>query len=353
MPHSRSLIDRQPLDLAGVLHRQGLRQQAGYGLALLLWAGLSLPFWANYLPLGASSLLALLPAPLVLRHQAGASSGWRYAPWAMLCLVAYPFLHSQICLFMGSGLALLTLIESRGRRISRLAPVFLLLLSPLPELLVDVFSFSLRLHLSAWTADSLRLLGYPVVVHGNTFVIEGQRFVIEAACLGLNMVVTGLVATTFLLAQAERAQPWPAWRQALVYLVAFGLLMVSNFARTLMLVLLRSEPGTLSHELTGLFSLLIYVLLPVAWLVQRWRPRSSWTPSVPGQPSWVPILLVLGGLVFGSGYHFLFRSQLATVPVASAPAGWEVLPQGTWRQESDGILCYKKPPVPAWRAGHD
>jgi exosortase N len=322
-------------------------------LGLWVWAAASLPFWYTYLVGGAGLGLAWLPAPLVLASRPVTAPSWRYLPWALACLLAYPWLHSSLLLFMGSGLSLLAWIEAQGHRVSRLAPIFLGLLSPVPELVIEVFSFSWRLHLSAWTGAVLQAGGWPVTVRGNTFWIEGQAFVIEPACLGLNMMVTGLVATTFLLAQAERRAPWPAWRQGVIYLLALALLVLSNFFRTLMLVLLRSMPGTLSHELTGLFGLLIYVLLPIAGLIWWLSPRTT-APlrSVPLWPQarrWASV--TLGILCLISGYHHLVRVSPPAHPTAPPP-GWTRLDHGVLRQEADGVLCYRKPPVAAWQAGH-
>ncbi|GAB4402275.1 MAG: hypothetical protein OHK0039_00020 [Bacteroidia bacterium] len=322
-------------------------------LLLAAWQGLP-----DYLTGGLQSWLGILLLPFVWRSEDVPRFRGRYLLVALALLALYLLLKPRILFFLALGAALFYVWEQYRGRLRPLVWVWLLLLSPLPELVAEVFSFPLRLWMSARAGEVLSGMGMDIAVVGNSFAVNGSMFSIAPACLGLNTFVAGLMLTTGLLALQRSALPLAA--TAGVYLFAAASLVAGNFVRIMLLVLLASPPGTLGHELIGLSSLLLYTGLPVWWLLRqvsaRWgRPERTTAEVAPGRGVWAGVLLLALSL-WGTATVAMSRRTV--------PADWWTglaLPGGMEQvQLEDQVLClydsdlliYLKPPVAPWRGDH-
>ena len=128
-----------------------------------------------------------------------------------------------------------------------------------------MLGFELRLGLGASAARAFALLGYAVEHRGSDLVIDGRAFGVDAACAGLDMLLTGLSLTVLIVALDEwrSGRVWRWWAVGGVVALGFGLVLLSNLARILTLVGLgwgAEHPG---HEAVGLACFGAYVLLPI------------------------------------------------------------------------------------------
>lgn len=276
------------------------------------------------------------------------------------------------------SVALLVFVGLRSRWTGRL--VALLLLSPGLRYFSALFTFPIRLQLSEWAGGLLRLAGADVRAEGNVLIRQSAagapvEMAVDPACMGLQMTGVSLLVALFLLIwrekQTRKAVPvgWvPAYG-----LAAFGLTIVCNLFRIVLLVLFGAMPGTWAHEAIGLLCIVAYAWLP-AWLlagllVDRFgRPDQQ---TAPGRPL---ILSAIGGLsLLALGFGIMAFTARPNEPDPSdtaqrwqryfagtepylrqPPAAWQqkTLPNGFVRLTKPGILIYLKPQTDWFSADH-
>lgn len=108
-----------------------------------------------------------------------------------------------------------------------------------------------------------------IQVQGNVLILNEHSFSVDPACIGLKMVVTSLVLGILILARFERKYNRRLKFMELSFLLGAILsgAVVANFIRLLTLVLFHILPDNPMHDLVGLLSLGLYVLLPFYFLV--------------------------------------------------------------------------------------
>jgi exosortase N len=236
--------------------------------------------------------------------------------------------------------------STRNRWAGRL--ITLLLLSPGLSYLSALFTFPIRLQLSAWAGMLLRVAGMDVETAGNILIRQTTagpvEMAVDPACMGLQMTgVSLLVALFFLVWHEQQTQKAVLLNWVIGYsLAAFGLTVLCNLFRIVFLVAFNAMPGTTAHELIGLVCLAVYAWLP-AWflatmLVQRFGQPIDVSANKLWHQAWG-----IGLVLVGIGVMFL-----ASRPVdQEAPHHFgSINPVGyTYRQLTEGIVQLTKPGV--------
>jgi hypothetical protein len=241
-----------------------------FGLVLILgWQTLS-----SYFQPGFNQWVCLLVAPFLIRVRV-AKPRFLYGILATLSLGAYGLTGMKTFFLLGVGFYVFFLVEQWIGRLGWLPLVLLLLYQPVLSYLISAFSFPLRLELSALTAKFLQFAGFAVEVQGNMFTVDGTIFAVDRACMGMKSLSVGLIILTLLIAFVSRQhqKTFPFSSLVPIYLLGLGLLVFAGFMRMLVLVLLRSMPETLSHEMIGLGSMVVYMILPMYGLLMVWARR--------------------------------------------------------------------------------
>ncbi|MCC6370560.1 MAG: exosortase N, partial [Bacteroidia bacterium] len=192
-------------------------------------------------------------------------------------------LHIYVLLFFAIGCVLFYTIERQWGKIGVLPFLFLIAISPAMHYAVNTFTFTIRLALSEYAAMILNTAGIPVQNHGNYFVMaDGQNFSVDTACIGLNMFNTGLCLVVLMLGFAEQKykNKISVFKMGSVFFITVLLLVLTNLFRILGIVMFRAMPGTWSHELIGLFSLVFYMALPVYFLIKILFKRLPQAPEI-------------------------------------------------------------------------
>ena len=244
-------------------------------------------------------------------------------------------------------------------------PLFLgVVLSYISQQILNNWSFSIRLQLSAWVGEVIGFLGYQTEVTGNIIFLEGMPFSVDPACMGLKMMVTAQLLALVMLAYYERKKQIVfSIKEISGYLIlVMGLTVVANFTRILALVLFHILPENPLHELMGLIALGFYVLLPfyflLAYVVEK-RQTDKAVLKVRSVfnlvPAVLPKLLLLGLLAI-HGYN-----SKQVVPAIVTPYPTPTLANfkqsqtanGILKIENDSTLIYIKPPVKFFQGNHD
>ena len=164
----------------------------------------------------------------------------------------------------------LLLIESLYGKTDAVLLILLFFLCPFFQYSMNVFSFPIRLELTSWAGGMMSLIGIENAVQGNVIDHNNNSFTIDAACMGLNMLVMSLVVGISILAwNCRKAGRRASLAGILLFLLCVvGLNIAANLFRIITMVLFVILPGTLMHELVGILFLLLYVILP-SWFLSR------------------------------------------------------------------------------------
>ncbi len=250
-------------------------------------------------------------------------------------------------------------VESIFGRLNSLIFAVLFIVSPIFKYLSEVFTFPIRLQLSAWAGAMLKVAGFPVAVEGNSILLNGSEFSVDPACMGLQMTGFALLSAIFLMAHAcIQDKKSLAFRyQTILVMVAFALNILGNLMRIVTLIVLHITPENVLHDVVGLLCLIAYVVVPLSLAVRyahrRWAAllvteRTSGTNHSPG-------LLIGGHLVLLTICAFFcfqkpvinIRSSQNTLAVSRQAYHTEKLKSGVTRLRNDHALVYLKP-IPAF-----
>ncbi len=269
----------------------------------------------------------------------------------------------------GLAVALLVFAGLRSRWTGWL--LALLLLSPGLRYGMALFGFPIRLQLSAWAGALLRKAGMPVVVQGNVLIRDGLAMSVDPACMGLQMTGVSLLVALFLLIwyekQEQRAVP-VGWMVS-YGLAAFGLTIICNLFRIVLLVTFGSMPGTASHEVIGLVCVVVYAWIP-AWVLSKTLVRYVGRAAPVHGPD-TARRLVTESVIWGTGVigmgvglmAFAARPADTAAPVdpsvlrtinAVGRAGYtqKQLANGTLQLTAPNTLIYLKPQPDWYSADH-
>ncbi len=328
--------------------------------------GASVYVLKDYFVPGIQIALAMLMAPFVFRVKTPGSYSYSYAVAAVVFLVLHYYLTVSVLLFLSAGCLLLFSISCRTGRLGILPFLFLISISPALKYAVSVFTFSIRLELSKYAAFMLNRIGMAVENKGAYFIMpDGYSFSVDTACIGLNLFNTGLCLMIMLVSfsQQRSKKDLGIFPLAVAFGVTALLLVLTNLLRIVAIVLFRSEPGTIGHDLIGMGALVVYTLLPVFFLI-RWMIRRFGKIAQENRedqkPSFIRslcITLVLGLCLISVSGFVKHRDQ---VEVKDKKLETLVLPGYSKRLKEDGvyeflktdILIYIKPANKAYESDH-
>lgn len=324
-----------------------IKKYGQFALPLLI-VFCSIYFLKNYFFPQFQIILAVVVAPFIFRIKEQFVYSDRYFYVSIFCVVAYYCLYMKLFLFLALGTFLFYSIESRFGKIGLLPLIFLICISPALRYIITTFTFTLRLALSYYAAELLNSIGYPVQCNGNYFTLsDGFTFNVDKACLGLNMFSTGLALTTLMIGFTEKR-----WMKSLSFIHLIGifataccLLVTANFLRILLIVFFRSLPGTTSHELIGIFSMIIYMAFPVYVLVNylvKHFAREQAIRSTQARPSFNKRIVIPVGVFALLFFSFKNVEQNSKTIVKDSKLEKLVLNGFTKVKKQDGVMEYRR-----------
>ena len=233
----------------------------GFGLAyacIIIW------FVPNYVNPDANLYLGLLLAPYICTVERSKLS-LRYLLPAMLATGLAILLPVNTLFFIALLFVVLLFIENCLGKMSNVLLFLLMLISPVFRHMTRLAEFPVRLWLTEQVSMLLNFMGISAAASGNQILLGKYEFSVDRACAGLNMLVTSGIICLFVLAYYQRSTYKKLGFAYLLVLclVTIGLNILCNYFRILIIVLFKIMPGTLFHDVTGLFCLLLYVMLPL------------------------------------------------------------------------------------------
>lgn len=338
------------------------------GLALFLCVLPILIFYgfnhAN-VPLKFSLVLGVLTFPYIL-EPGKQSGGYRYAVLALIVSICLLFFRSSSLFYFAAVFILFYVLDNWWGRINALPLILAMAISPIISTMVYIWSFPIRLKLSDLAADALQLVGMNIEAQGNLLLMNGNTFSVDPACIGLKMIITSLVLGLVILAFFEKKHQFrlSIWKAGFLLSTILIGAIVANFIRLLTLIIFHILPENPMHDVVGLLSLGIYVLLPFYFFnAFVFRHRASKKPieeqlfeppfTVAGISKLVLSILLL--LLVFNGRQFLnlpgTQTQAATINLAGFDRS--NTNNGILKFQNDQALVYIKAPVRFFQGSHD
>jgi len=240
-----------------------------FGL-LSVYVLLFIYFFANGYLLGdATFWIGTGLVPFVLLSSKSKKRTLRFLPAILFLFVTCFLIKAQSIRYLFLLLSIVFLIESFRGKLNASLFWILLIISPLFRYLSEIFTFPIRLKLSSLTGIFLKTSGFPVQVSGNIIQMNDSDFSVDPACMGLQMVGFSFLAGIFLVTNSERLtnRKLPFLLFVLIMMAAFALNIVSNLMRIMALVIFTILPQNPMHDVVGILSLLLYVWLPLSFLI--------------------------------------------------------------------------------------
>ena len=297
--------------------------------------------------------LGLVAFLFTLQVNPAKRGGCRYAWVALALAVLACWLPVKTVVYASLICALFFAMESFAGRLPLLSLLALVLSSPVFEYMLNVFSFPIRLQLTAWVGQLLVTAGMAVQITGNTISYNGFEFSVDPACMGLHMLTVSFLAGLMLVTIYQKTERKRlGLRFLLLYFLAlFGCNLLCNLFRMLCLIYFVLLPDTPMHTIAGLLCFGVYVLLPAGllsrWMVRRWgvtAGKDNATGIAAGPPSlWLRNALV-ACIVIAAGLNARRLQQRVLAGPVISKAGYTVtqLPGAVTQLQNKEVLVYLK-----------
>ncbi len=331
-------------------------------ISALLVLILSIPGIAFYLRFDFNFLLLLLVLPFVLKRQ-NKQRSLRYGFVALGLLGLYGVLGLSTLYFFALVCTLFFIYESNYGKLSSIPFFLVLVVSPVAIFLSEVLGFEIRLWLTRMAAGMLQFVNEDYSYSGNIIFIGEKEFHVDAACMGLKMVLLSLFVALVLISyrQQKTGQRLPFVWILITLAAAYVLVVLSNLIRILVITLFQSMPDTFSHELIGLLCFVIYVLLPLAYGVKKipLRPLKPEPPVMRKQKPSVYYALLLSILLLFSLYRFSAWGEQAKklpadggIPQLATGYSCSLEEHNVLKYSNEKELIYLKPATRFYSADH-
>lgn len=318
----------------------------------------SIFFMHGYIKGDATFWMGIVLIPLLLRSFPPGEKSWRLAPVVAMMVLICCFRQESTWRFLLVVLALLFAVENVFGKLNGLFFMVVLIVSPIFKYVSEVFTFPIRLQISTWAGILLQSTGLPVTVEGNSILLNGSEFSVDPACMGLQMTGFALLAVIFFMAhfRIQHQQSLPSRYQAILLILAFTLNTIGNLMRIILLIALHIAPDNALHDATGVVCLIVYVVIPLFFMVRFTYQRRGKAAIVPFTATkhrrrlllsghWV-LLIICASICFQKPVMNV-GSPKGTRAVAREGYAMQQLQSGVTQFRSDHALVYIKP-IPAF-----
>lgn len=310
-------------------------------------------------------ILMLIVLPFII-SRVDTKPSVRYGLIGLVCFVLYLFWGLSTLYFIGFVCTIFFLAEMVWGKLSILPLILILMVSPIIIFLTDTIGFEIRLFLSSVAAAFLNILQPGYIAKGNTLVNGDFVFTVDPACMGLKMVILSFFTTIVLVAyfQKKFGRSYSVSHLLFFLGLTFLLVILANLTRIVTITLMQAYPGSVAHETIGIMAFVVYVILPMVWIIARsGRRKTGNTANLTSNPPgsiWRLVLIMVPVLALQSIILFSGRQWKApgTIDeVESLHLPWR---EYQFKYQHDNViqintgdvLLYLKPPVSFHSADH-
>lgn len=105
--------------------------------------------------------------------------------------------------------------------------LYLILAIPIPSILMDRITFPMQLFASKVAANTLYLIGIPILREGNVMLLANTSLEVAEACSGIRSLIS-LLALSVVYAYISQRE---AWKRVILFLSTFPIAIIANAAR--------------------------------------------------------------------------------------------------------------------------
>lgn len=274
-------------------------------------------------------------------------------------IIAYYF-HVKIFYFLSLAFYFIFLLELFLGKANSLILFLIVLLSPVFQQVTVILGFPIRLQLSQWAGEALKIAGMNIQVQGNIMLLDGFDFSVDEACIGLSMLSISLLMGVFIIAFQYRTSKrrLSLKHLSLFFIAVFALTIISNLMRIIILVIFKILPTNPLHEMIGILCLVLYVMLPLyflgRWMVFRFGKPMDPSFTKVNMPSFAwfsllatSVLLMIVGFTIPSGIAIADANYAIVKFNNTVPQDIE---GGVTKIMSNDLLIYIKP-IPTFFSG--
>ena len=329
------------------------------GLAILL----ALPVLSKFFQLNFEAIIGIMCFPFVLSFKKQAKCPIKWALISIAFIILYCFTGVMTANYFALGFLIFFLLENTFGGINWPSIALLFIVSPFFNYIIQVFSFPLRIQLTKWAVAVLKIIHPKLEAHGNVIQNGEISFSVDPECMGLNLIIFSLAVGLVLLVHFQKPTTVALnfWKTTLFILLLLFLTNLGNFFRIVTITLFQSKPGTLSHEVIGLFCLIVYTLIPIYFATKIYFAKKQKGDQTPLQQNpiskqtifiYLPIIISVFILNFTGpkGNHSKVDDKYQSIQLK----GFEksVASTNIIKLENDSVLIYIKPPVGFFGADH-
>lgn len=329
------------------------------GLAILL----ALPVLSKFFQLNFEAIIGIMCFPFVLSFKKQAKYPIKWALISIAFIILYCFTGVMTANYFALGFLIFFLLENTFGGINWPSIALLFIVSPFFNYIIQVFSFPLRIQLTKWAVAVLKIIHPKLEAHGNVIQNGEISFSVDPECMGLNLIIFSLAVGLVLLVHFQKPTTVALnfWKTTLFILLLLFLTNLGNFFRIVTITLFQSKPGTLSHEVIGLFCLIVYTLIPIYFATKIYFAKKQKEDQTPLQQNpiskqtifiYLPIIISVFILNFTGpkGNHSKVDDKYQSIQLK----GFEksVASTNIIKLENDSVLIYIKPPVGFFGADH-
>ncbi|WP_066629039.1 exosortase N [Labilibacter marinus] len=229
---------------------------------------LAIPKFNEFGGLQFSQILFFIILPFTLSKTGGYTSVMPLFFLSCLILITFYITHVYSLLFFGVCMAIITSLVISAYKPTLLTIGLAVICTPAVKYLLSIFSFPLRLKLTALAGEILKPIVDSLSVSGNCIYINNIEFTVAPECLGLNMISSALVFAIFTISFfASKLKRRPKLYFTIsVILIAFLLIVLANLSRIVLTVFLKAMPGTALHEVIGLLMFVVNCCIPLLFI---------------------------------------------------------------------------------------
>ncbi|MDC1068689.1 exosortase N [Candidatus Kapabacteria bacterium] len=317
---------------------------------------------SEYMVFDFSLILFIMVLPFVAANRTNNIS-YRYGVASILLLTLFFVLKQETVYFFAVVSTMFFIYESRFGKLTNIPILLLMIISPISQHLNKVIGFEIRLKLTEWAGVILNYIYSDIKQVGNQLIVSGNPFSVDPECMGLNMMVMSLfIGVIFIAMEQKKNKSRYSYLSIIsVLILSFLLSSLSNLFRIILLIMFVSPPNTLSHELIGIFSFCLYVVLPLWYVVNKIPSRAVELQQITSSPiiKKITYLILLILLVIFTSIRFgnIAKKELNTldkqsISLSTIEYTCSVEHLGVLKYEKDGILLYIKPSVNFYSAEH-
>jgi exosortase N len=224
----------------------------------------------------AGFIIGIIALQVTTSFNKNAKGSMRFFVGALLFFGLFLLVPAKTFLYLSLAAAGLFFMEIFYGRINLLPQLVLIAMSSWADSMANLFSFPIRLELTAFAGKLLSIVNEGSIVEGNIILLNGHEFSVDPACMGLQMIVTSLLCGMILLGfyQKKMVKELRTWQVMGLLAIIILLNITANLFRIICLVQFNIPPDNFMHDGIGIICLAGYVLIPVMvlakWMVQHY-----------------------------------------------------------------------------------